>query len=132
LFEEQHRGQTLQSVSTEGQALTVQRPLVTLVGPGSFSGGEILPAVLRSRGRAVTVGEQTGGGFGSSVTVSLSDGSALNVTTTEVVIGPDKQRLNKTGLTPDIVVARTPEDIEAGRDPQLDAALHLLDEQLRR
>jgi carboxyl-terminal processing protease len=132
LFDEQHRGQTLQSASTEGQTLAVQRPQVTLVGPGSFSGGEILPAVLRSRGRSMVVGEQTGGGFGSSVSVPLSDGSALNVTTTEVVIGPDKQHLNKAGLTPDLVVARTLEDIEIGRDPQLDAALRLLDEQLRR
>jgi carboxyl-terminal processing protease len=132
LFEEQHRGQTLQTASAEGQAFAVQRPLITLVGAGSFSGGEILPAVLRSRGRAMVVGEQTGGGFGSSVSVSLPDGSALNVTTTEVVIGPEKQRLNKVGLTPDRVVARTPEDIEAGRDPQLDGALRLLDEQLRR
>ncbi|MGE0544860.1 MAG: S41 family peptidase [Dehalococcoidia bacterium] len=132
LFEEQHRGQTLQTTSAEGQAFAAQRPLVTLVGPGSFSGGEILPAVLRSRGRADAVGEQTGGGFGSSVAVPLSDGSALNVTTTEVVIGPDRQRLNRVGLTPDLVVASTPEDIEAGRDPQLDAALRLLGEQLRR
>jgi carboxyl-terminal processing protease len=80
----------------------------------------------------MVVGEQTGGGFGSSVSVPLSDGSALNVTTTEVVIGSDKQRLNKVGLAPDLVVARTSEDIEAGRDPQLDAAIRLLDEQRRR
>ena len=80
----------------------------------------------------MVVGEQTGGGFGSSVAVPLSDGSALNVTTTEVVIGPDRRRFNKAGLTPDLVVQRTPEDIEDGRDPQLDAALRLLDERLHR
>jgi carboxyl-terminal processing protease len=126
LFEEQHRGRTLQSAAASGTALGVQRPLIALVGPGSFSGGEILPAVLQSRGRAIVVGERTGGGFGSSVSVPLPDGSALNVTTTEVVVGPEKQRLNRIGLSPDVVVARTAADIAAGRDPQLDAAIRLL------
>lgn len=123
LFEEQHRGRTLQSVAVEGASLPMQRPLVAVVDPGSFSGGEILPAILRSRGRAVVVGEQTGGGFGSSVTVPLPDGSALNVTTTEVVIGPERRRFNRVGLTPDVVAPRTAEEIAAGRDPQLDAAI---------
>jgi hypothetical protein len=31
-----------------------------------------------------------------------------------------------------MTVVRSAEDIEAGRDPQLDAAIRLLDEQLRR
>ncbi|MGH2583329.1 MAG: S41 family peptidase [Dehalococcoidia bacterium] len=128
LFEERQRGRVINSAAADGSALTVQRPLVVLVGPGSFSGGEILPAVLQARGRAVVVGEQTGGGFGSSTTVPLPDGSALNVTTTEVAIGPEGRRLNRVGLTPDVVVPRTLEDVVAGRDPQMGAAVRMLAE----
>ena len=40
----------------------------------------------------------------------------------------DGRRLEKNGLTPDAIVARTAEDRRAGRDPQLEAAIRLLSE----
>jgi carboxyl-terminal processing protease len=40
--------------------------------------------------------------------------------------GPDERQLNRIGVTPDVVVAPTPQDEAAGRDPQLQAALDLL------
>ena len=126
LIEERRRGRTFQTLSADGTALAWQRPLVVLVGPGSFSGGEIVAAILQEHGRATVVGEPTGGGFGSAAVVPLADGSALNVTATEVTVGPARRRLNRVGLTPDQLVVRTHADVVAGRDPQLDAALALL------
>jgi carboxyl-terminal processing protease len=130
LFAEERRGRTLTVAAAEGGRLLAQRPLVVLVGPGSFSGGEILPAVLQAQGRAIVLGEPTGGGFGSSTSVALTDGSAFNITATEVVVEPTKQRLNHKGLTPDVVVPRTAADVAAGRDPQLAAAAQILRDRL--
>jgi C-terminal processing protease CtpA/Prc len=96
----------------------------------SVSGGEILPAILQARGRAVVLGEPTGGGFGSSTPLSLTDGSALNITATTVVLEPAKQRLNRRGLTPDVMVRRTAADGAAGRDPQRTTAIQLLRDRL--
>ena len=40
---------------------------------------------------------------------------------------PDERQIDHIGLMPDVVVEMTPEDFEAGRDPQLDAALETID-----
>ena len=128
LLEERRRGRTFQTLTADGTALAAQRPLVVLTGSGSFSGGEILAAILQAHGRATVVGEPTGGGFGSATVIPLADGSALNVTATEVTVGPERRRLNRVGLTPDRLVVRTHADVAAGRDPQLAAALALLTE----
>ena len=42
------------------------------------------------------------------------------------MVDSKERTINKTGLTPDITVERTPEDYEAKRDPQLDRAVELL------
>ena len=126
LLEERRRGTAFQTLMADGRALPVQRPLMVLAGPGSFSGGEILAAVLQAHGRATVIGEPTGGGFGSATVATLSDGSALNVTATEVLVGPERRRYNRVGLAPDRLVPRTHADVVAGRDPQLAAALEAL------
>jgi C-terminal processing protease CtpA/Prc len=41
--------------------------------------------------------------------------------------GPDERQLNRIGIAPDVAVAPTPDDEAAGRDPQLQAALDVLD-----
>jgi len=39
---------------------------------------------------------------------------------------PNGKQIDGVGLTPDLVVEYTQEDFDAGRDPQLDAAVELL------
>jgi carboxyl-terminal processing protease len=111
-----------------GSALPFQRPLVILVGPGSASAGEILPGVLQARGRAVIVGQRTAGCIGSFlIGTGLLDGSVLRVTNTEIVIGPDGARLHGVGVTPNVAAPPpSPDDDEAGRDPQIESALDVL------
>jgi carboxyl-terminal processing protease len=54
--------------------------------------------------------------------MDLGDGSSLKVTIARWFT-PNGVSISNGGLTPDIVVERTPEDRTAGKDPQLDAAL---------
>lgn len=110
-----------------GRTLPFQRPLVFLVGPGSASSAEIFPGSLQARGRAVLVGEKTAGCVGSTQFPGLLDGSVFQVTVTEVTIGPENQRLNGIGVSPNVeVAAPTADEDAAGIDRQQDAAIDVL------
>ena len=125
LFGTVARGEPPEYTDATGAVLPFQRPLAFLVGPDSASAAEIMAGVLQARGRAVVVGEQSAGCVGSTRAGNgLLDGSALNVTRTEIVIGPNDLHYNRVGLTPDVMApAPTINDDEAGYDPQLTAAI---------
>lgn len=100
-------------------------PLVVLVDKGSASASEIMAGALQDHGRAKLIGEST---FGKGLVQELQDlsnGGQLKVTVAQWLTPNDRQ-INGTGITPDIVVDRTPADEDAGRDPQLDRALEEL------
>ncbi|MGH2583949.1 MAG: S41 family peptidase, partial [Dehalococcoidia bacterium] len=128
LYGQVSRGSSPEFMSAGRAALPFQRPVVILVGPVSASGSEIMAGALQARGRAVVVGETSAGCIGSFINgTGLLDGSVLRVTNSEVVVGPDALRLHRIGVTPNVEVpAPTPEDDEAGRDPQVEAAASVL------
>ena len=100
-------------------------PLVVLVDRGSASASEILAGAVQDRGRGVLIGEQTYGKGSVQVTERLSDRSAVAVTIRRWFTPADRA-IDGKGLTPDIVVELTEDDIKAGRDPQLDRAMTYL------
>ena len=57
--------------------------------------------------------------------VSLSAGTMLKVTTADWYT-PNGTSINHLGITPDQVVENTYEDTNAGRDPQMQAAIEFL------
>ena len=57
--------------------------------------------------------------------VQLDDGSSIKITVARWLT-PNGTSISEGGLTPDMVVERTPEDRIAEKDPQLDAALEFL------
>ncbi len=109
--------------SRGGSALDI--PLVVLVNEGSASASEILAGAVQDTGRAILLGETTFGKGSVQVPSELSDSSVLSITTARWFT-PNDRLIHGEGLAPDIVVERTDEDIEADRDPQLDAAVEYL------
>ena len=124
------RGGDPQARSANGRPFATQRPLAMLVNEGSGSGGELMPAALQARGRGFIVGATTAGCGGATTPNGLLDGSALYITNSEIVVGPERVVVNRVGVRPDIEVDLTPEDEEAGRDPQLETATSRLREML--
>jgi carboxyl-terminal processing protease len=115
-----------EDIDFDGTALPFQRPLVVLIGPGSISGAESLAGPLRAHGRATLIGERTAGLCGVGRPVRLAPGWGMTLASYHTVFGPEEWRLNRIGVTPDVVVTPTPDDEAAGRDPQLAAALDVL------
>lgn len=99
--------------------------LVVLVDNGSASASEILAGALKDHGVATIIGSQTFGKGSVQELVELDDGSSLKVTVARWLT-PNGTSISNGGLTPDIVISRTPAHRVAGEDPQKDAAVRFL------
>jgi carboxyl-terminal processing protease len=100
-------------------------PTVVLVNGSSASASEIVSGALQDHGAAKLVGEQTFGKGTVQKVIELGDGELLKVTVARWYT-PNGKNITKEGITPDKTVKMTIEDVDAGRDPQLDAAKKLL------
>lgn len=106
-------------------------PLVVLVDGDSGSGSEILAASLREYQLAAVVGQKSAGSVNLAGGISLSDGSTIQVTIRRVLT-PRGAQLDRVGVEPDESVPLSAQDLESGRDPQLDRALALIQQRLPR
>ena len=109
--------------------LATDMPLAVLVNGNSASASEVVAGALQDYGRAPLIGNQTFGKGSVNHFRQLSDGSAIYIS-----IGrwytPNGRQIEGNGLTPDIVVTRTEQDIQQGKDPQLDRAIEYIKSKL--
>jgi len=99
--------------------------LVVLVDRDSASGAEILAAALQEAKVATLVGSKTAGNVAVATEITLPDQSVLQVTEQRFV-SPAGAQLDGVGVTPDVEVEMTGEDLENDRDPQLGKALEIV------
>lgn len=100
-------------------------PTVVLVNESSASASEIVAGALNDYEVATLVGTTTFGKGSVQKLVNLIDDAVLKVTIARWYT-PNGHNISEKGIDPDTVVERTAEDINASRDPQLDAALGAL------
>jgi len=124
LIEKQKDG-TVQQLKTHDGGLATDIPMVLLIDGGSASASEIVSAALKDYKRATLIGTKTFGKGSVQFVNTLSDQSELRVTTAHF-FSPKGNEINGVGVSPDIEVKVTDDDLANKRDPQLDRAIQFL------
>jgi len=99
--------------------------MVILVNNGSASASEILAGALQEHKIAKLVGTRTFGKGSVQELVKITPETSLKVTVARWFT-PNGLSISAGGLTPDVEVKLTQEDLEKKKDPQMDKALQLL------
>ena len=105
----------------------IDMPIVVLVNGTSASASEIMAGALKDNSKATIIGTQTYGKGVIQTLMKLSDGSGLKITTEEYCT-PNRNKINKVGIEPNITV-ELPSDIEEltdENDTQLQRAIEEL------
>ena len=100
------------------RGVVTRKPVVVLINKGSASASEIFSGAMKDNGRAVIVGEQS---FGKGLVQEINKlpyESGINITI-QKYLTPNGTDINKKGITPDVVVKLTEEDIKNKNDVQL-------------
>jgi len=100
-------------------------PTVILINQGSASASEILAGALRDIKGIKIVGQKSFGKGSVQQLEKLKGGSSIKITVAKWLT-PSGISIRDEGITPDIEVEITEEDIDEMRDPQLNKALELL------
>ncbi len=111
---------------------SIQGPKVMLINETAGSGGDLLPWMFRKFGLGPLIGKRTWGGLvGTLGFPVLMDGGM--VTAPNLAIWTeDGWVVENEGVPPDIEVEITPADVIAGRDPQLEKAIEVVMDMLRK
>ena len=96
-------------------------PTVVLIDESSASASEIVAGALQEYGAAELIGQTTFGKGTVQKLVSLNNGAELKVTIARWYT-PNGRNITSEGIEPDQSVERSPDDTNAGKDPQMDAA----------
>ena len=123
---EDRSGQT-QELTATGQGTLSPQKVVLLVNHESASASEILAAALQERAAIPVVGSTTAGCVAVGKFQALSDGSAIEYAVDKVTTPVQHRVLNGAGVTPDLRVAMTLNDLAANKDPQLTAGVAVLE-----
>jgi carboxyl-terminal processing protease len=114
-----------QKLESEGDPLLKGLKTAVIVNAGSASATEIVTAALRHYKVATVVGEKTFGKGTVQELIPLDNGSLLKVTIKRWYT-PSGGNVDQDGIKPDIEAGLTQADLDAGRDPQLDAAIKVV------
>lgn len=128
LFEKTALGEEI-PFNAQGNPDFERIPVIVLIDKGSASASEILASALKENVDAILVGEQSFGKGTIQDAKEFKDGSGLHITISKWLTSQKKWvgdgANGKMGLIPDEVVVNTDEDIQKGKDPQLEKALEI-------
>lgn len=128
LTERMANGSTVEHPARRG-GVALDIPMVVLVNGGSASASEIFAGAIKDNERGTLIGETTFGKGSVQRLHTLSDESLLRITVARWFT-PNGEAIHEIGIQPDVIVAIDPTTLEPGDDPQLDAAIEYIKEQM--
>jgi len=115
------RGGKTEAIRVRGGSEQLRVPFVVLIDRGSASASEVFAGAVQELHAAQVLGEHSAGAVDGLLAWALDDGSVMNITDVRISTTSGK-RLDRVGLSPDIPVLPTLDDLLAGRDVQLAVA----------
>lgn len=108
-------------------------PKVMIINEYAGSGGDALPWLFRQQGVGKLVGKRTWGGLiGIFGFPQLIDGGFVTAPNLAFYSPKGEWEVENAGVPPDIEVEMDPVEVRAGRDPQLEKAVELVLEDLKK
>ena len=112
---------------------SINGPKVMIVDETAGSGGDLLPWMFRKFQLGPLVGQRTWGGLvGTLGFPTLLDGGQITAPNLAIWTDDEGWVVENEGVPPDIYVEQTPADVMAGRDPQLEKAIEVALEALKK
>ena len=112
---------------------SIQGPMVMIIDETAGSGGDLLPWMFRKFKLGPLVGKRTWGGLvGTLGFPVLMDGGSVTAPNLAIWTGDEGWTVENVGVPPDIEVEQTPAEVIAGRDPQLERAMQVILEELKK
>jgi tricorn protease len=108
-------------------------PKACLINGYSSSGGDAFPYSFRERDLGPLIGTRTWGGLiGISGNPSLADGGLVLASTFRFMDTEGNWTVENEGVSPDIEVLDSPDEVVRGNDPSLEEAVRVLLEELKK
>lgn len=119
---EKTNGKVTDKITSDNDPILDGVPTIVLVNGNTASASEIVSGALQDYGVAKLIGTKTYGKGTMQEVMQLGGGNELKVTIAHWFT-PKNRTINGKGLTPDRVVDLTPQQLSAGQDPQMAAAV---------
>lgn len=114
-------------------AASIQGPKVMLIDETAGSGGDFLPWMWRKFGLGKLIGKRTWGGLvGILGFPVLMDGGSVTAPNLAIWTPEEGWIVENVGVPPDIEVEQMPADVINGHDPQLEKAIQVVMEELKK
>mgnify|MGYP001613493903 CR=1 FL=1 len=112
-------------LKTNGNPKLLNVPLVVIVNDSSASASEIVAGAIQDHKRGVILGAKSFGKGSVQEVEKFSDGSSIRLTIAKWFT-PNGRNIDKVGLTPDVIVEITEDDITKTYDRQKEEAVKYL------
>ena len=119
-----------QDLSAQKTNFTVNKPVVVLIDHSSASASEILSGALKDYKKAKLVGTTTYGKGMVQEVLALPNETGLNLTIAKYLT-PNGTDINKRGISPDVNVELTLDDLKKNQDSQLLMAKKMMNDILK-
>ena len=114
-------------------AASIQGPKALLIDETAGSGGDLFPWMWRQEKLGPIIGKRTWGGLvGTLGFPILIDGGSITAPNLAFWTSEEGWLVENEGVPPDIEVEQTPADVIAGRDPQLERAIAIVMDALKK